>query len=523
MIRFILIAFIGSLLLASPLTQGADESPTAILRRQGEEKGRAKDYEAALTLFQKARDLAPDESANYTRIATTAIMLGRRQLGLDALDKACQLDPKLKEVQTVIALRQALEALPAPVAIAAAAPTRDANLRLTLLTIQSIFDDISSAREAHDATRADELARQAREKIAPVLIDPEMADVDLWVYAGRIALATGDDNLAAFAMEAIVRLDPAALDNADRAKIVALLNRRPIAEKVKSIPTERADLLANRKKAHDGDKAASLDLADAYAKGTGIPRNISAARKLGWKGMAIDVTNSLRMDFVRIEPGTFTMGSPESEKERSKDETQHRVKLTHPFMMATTAVTQAQWRAVMQTDPSQFKGDTLPVEQVSWNDAIAFCKKLSETEGRHYRLPTEAEWEYACRAGTTTPFNTGETISTGQANYDGDYVYGDGVKGENRKTTTPVGTFKANAWGLYDMHGNVWQWCSDGYAEYSMQETVDPKGLEGAASRVLRGGSWSNYPRNCRSASRNGHASDYRYGNVGFRLCLDFE
>ena len=219
--------------------------------------------------------------------------------------------------------------------IVSPAPARDANLRLTLLTIQSIFDDITSAREAHDATRADELARQAREKIAPVLIDPEMPDVDLWVYAGRIALATGDDNLAAFAMEAIVRLDPAALDNADRAKIVALLNRRPIAEKVKSIPTERTDLMANRKKANAGDKAAALDLAEGYAKGVGIPRNISAARKLGWKGMAIDVTNSLRMDFVRIEPGTFTMGSPESEKERGNGETQHRVKLTHPFMMAT--------------------------------------------------------------------------------------------------------------------------------------------------------------------------------------------
>ena len=129
MIRFILIAFIGSSLLASPLTQGADESPTAILRRQGEEKGRAKDYEAALTLFQKARDLAPDESANYTRIATTAIMLGRRQLGLEALDKACQLDPKLKEVQTVITLRQALEALPAPVGIVTADPVLPARVQ----------------------------------------------------------------------------------------------------------------------------------------------------------------------------------------------------------------------------------------------------------------------------------------------------------------------------------------------------------------------------------------------------------
>ena len=153
-------------------------------------------------------------------------------------------------------------------------------------------------------------------------------------------------------------------------------------------------------------------------------------------------TNSIGMDFVRIEPGKFVMGSPLSEASRVDNEVQHTVTLTRPFFMQTTAVTQAQWIAVMETNPSHFKGDTLPVEQVLWGDAVAFCKKLSQMEHKPegtYRLPTEAEWEYACRTGTTTPFYTGETISTLQANFNGEVVYGTGVKGVFRDKTTPVG------------------------------------------------------------------------------------
>ena len=239
-------------------------------------------------------------------------------------------------------------------------------------------------------------------------------------------------------------------------------------------------------------------------------------------------TNSIGMELVYIPPGTFVMGSPAEEQGRgrsgSSDETQHRVRLTKGFFMGVTEVTQAQWKAVMGTDPSRFKGDNLPVERVSWHVAVAFCRKLSASEGKQYRLPTEAEWEYACRAGTTTAFNTGPTISTDQANYDGNHTYAGGRRDVYRKKTMPVGSFKANAWGLYDMHGNVYEWCSDRHGEYPRGEAVDPTGPAKGKLRVLRGGSWYYAPWFCRSASRRrvlARQSVVWYYGVGFRLVLD--
>ena len=235
------------------------------------------------------------------------------------------------------------------------------------------------------------------------------------------------------------------------------------------------------------------------------------------------ITNSIGMKFASIPLGEFQMGSPDGEAERRNNETQHKVTLTRGFLIGATTITQAQWKTVMGTDPSHFKGDALPVESVTWNDAVDFCKKLGAMEGKTYRLPTEAEWEYACRAGSTTPFNTGQTISTRQANYNGDFVYGNGEKGEYRATTTPVGTFPANAWKLHDMHGNVWQWCSDVHADYPQGDATDPTGPKQNANapRVLRGGSWYNDPGYCRSAIRIWHAPGIRNGYIGFRVVLD--
>jgi formylglycine-generating enzyme required for sulfatase activity len=238
------------------------------------------------------------------------------------------------------------------------------------------------------------------------------------------------------------------------------------------------------------------------------------------------MTNSVGMKLVLIPAGEFLMGSPETEKKRSADEgPQHKVRITKSFYMGTTEVTQAQWRAVMGQavkgmNFSYFRGDNLPVENKSWNDCQEFIKKLSANEGMTYRLPTEAEWEYACRAGTTTPFNTGETISTDQANYDGNNIYGNGVKGAFRQKTTPVGGFKPNAWGLYDMHGNVWEWCEDWYdsSYYRNSLAADPTGPARGASRVLRGGSWKFYPKNCRSSSRNWYYPDSSINYIGFRV-----
>jgi len=245
----------------------------------------------------------------------------------------------------------------------------------------------------------------------------------------------------------------------------------------------------------DPDQADSSSLPN-----TGLPASSPQSAKL--------FTNSIGMDFVFIEAGEFTMGSPPDEEGREKDERQRGVKLAKGFHLAVHEVTQVQWLAVMGSNPSHFKGNDLPVEQVSWDDAVAFCTKLSELEGKKCRLPTEAEWEYACRAGTTTPFSTGRTISADQANYDGSFTYGKGLKGANRKTTTAAGSFPPNRWGLYDMHGNVWEWCQDKY-------------VGGQAYRVLRGGSWYDPPQYCRSAARTRFAPVYRFALIGFRVAMD--
>jgi formylglycine-generating enzyme required for sulfatase activity len=221
-----------------------------------------------------------------------------------------------------------------------------------------------------------------------------------------------------------------------------------------------------------------------------------------------------------VPPGTFLMGSPPDEEGRMFDETQHRVTLSRGFWLGVYPVTQAQWRAVLGDYPSHFKGDDRPAEQVSWEDCQKFCKQLSAADGRQFRMPTEAQWEYACRAGTQTPFHFGPTISTDQANYYGPYVYGGGATGVHRQETTPVGRFAANAWGLYEMHGNVWEWCQDGYGPYPQRDIEDPQEIECVDRRVIRGGAWPTPPRYCRAAHRHWAESVLRDYTVGIRVCL---
>jgi formylglycine-generating enzyme required for sulfatase activity len=231
-------------------------------------------------------------------------------------------------------------------------------------------------------------------------------------------------------------------------------------------------------------------------------------------------TNSIGMKFVLIHDGTFMMGSPSSEPERDSDERRYKITLTKGFYMGVTEVTQKQWRSIMGHNPSRFKGHNRPVEKVSWNDAKEFIRKLNQKEGTNkYRLPTEAEWEYACRAGTTTPFYTGNCISTDQANYDGNYPMPGCSKGRYRKETVRVGSFSPNAWGLYDMHGNVYEWCEDRYDKsYPNRHVTDPKGPSSGSDRVLRGGSWLNHAWLIRSALRLRHNPDYGLNHNGFRV-----
>jgi uncharacterized protein (TIGR02996 family) len=234
----------------------------------------------------------------------------------------------------------------------------------------------------------------------------------------------------------------------------------------------------------------------------------------------LTLAKGVDMTFAWIPPSTFLMGSSPEESDRGEDETLHEVTLRQGFYLGIYPVTQAQWRAVMGNNPSVFNGKNRPVEKVSWDDCQAFCTKLSQREGKRYGLPSEAEWEYACRAGTTTPFHFGETLSTEQANYNGNYPYKGGEKGIDRKQTTDVGIFPPNAWGLFDMHGNVWEWCQDEYRLY--EELITKNTLETAniyeCARVLRGGSWVNGVGLCRAARRFRIAPSYRFNNLGFRV-----
>lgn len=224
-------------------------------------------------------------------------------------------------------------------------------------------------------------------------------------------------------------------------------------------------------------------------------------------------TNDLGMTFVRIPAGEFLMGSPDSDGQAYDDEKpQHRVTISQPFCMGIHPVTQEQWQAVMGHNPSHFQGNpTRPVESVSWNRVQTYLNKLSESDGRPYTIATEAQWEYACRAGSTGRFCFGDDLSKL-----GDYAWYD----ENRdKTTQPVGQKQPNHWGLYDMHGNVGEWCLDGKRAYTANAATDPVGPLAGANRVFRGGDWFSVVQYVRAASRFAYTPDGRYRSLGFR-CL---
>ena len=251
-------------------------------------------------------------------------------------------------------------------------------------------------------------------------------------------------------------------------------------------------------------------------------------------------------DFVLIKGGTFKMGSPESENWRGNDETQHEVTVGD-FYISRYEVTQAEYKSLMNSNPSNFNGDNLPVENVSWLDAVKYCNARSEkehltpvykidgnkvtwnTEADGYRLPTEAEWEYACRAGTTTPFNTENSISANEANYYGHYPYEieENYFSQSNLTTKPgiyrgetlkIGSFKPNKFGLYDMHGNVSEWCWDIYAPYDLKSAKNPVGPSEGTRRVNRGGAWNDFAKNMRSAYRAATPQENNSFNLGFRL-----
>jgi formylglycine-generating enzyme required for sulfatase activity len=271
-------------------------------------------------------------------------------------------------------------------------------------------------------------------------------------------------------------------------------------------------------------KTFQFETAQINKNGTGIKRITKNAEYF-----TQDLGNGVFLEMVHIPGGTFLMGSPESDESPiSSESPQHQVTVPS-FFMGKYPVTQKQWRLVaalpkvkidLESDPSRFKGDNLPVERVLWNHTQEFCARLSLKTNKTYRLPSEAEWEYACRGGTTTPFYFGETISTELANYHGNYTYGGGAKGEYRGKTTEVGKFPATPCGLYDMCGNVWEWCEDEWHENYINAPTDGSAWSDGSNSyaTLRGGSWFNYPQDCRSASRGHYFRDNHSNPFGFRV-----
>jgi len=268
--------------------------------------------------------------------------------------------------------------------------------------------------------------------------------------------------------------------------------------------------------------AAGIGLLLAVAVGVWL-WDANRVKPLGTK--RVDLGNGVTMDFVWIPPGEFMMGSPTNEVERSDNETQHRVTITKGFWMGKFEVTQKQYTAVMGMNPSKYDlGGSYPVDTVSWDDAVAFCVKVKERTGLALRLPTEAEWEYACRAGTITAYSTGDAeADLARAGcFDGNSERGFKIWKWDRRRNEPraVGRFEPNAWGVYDMHGNVWEWCADWYGDYPTATVADSWGPGEGEYRVLRGGSWIDDAQDCRSASRlsNNPTSCYHYS--GFRCVL---
>jgi uncharacterized protein (TIGR02996 family) len=259
------------------------------------------------------------------------------------------------------------------------------------------------------------------------------------------------------------------------------------------------------------------------------PPVVSGTRKLPGR-----VLNSIGMDLVLIPAGSFLMGTPETEKGRSDEELLHEVTLSKPFYFGIFAVTQRQYEAVMGVNPSRFNreangGPDHPVDRVGWSKAGEFCRRLSDLpeeakHGRNYRLPTEAEWEHACRAGdcSNPAFHFGDTASSRLANFDGSHLSGGADAGPYLERTARVGSYPPNAWGLYDMHGNVWNWCSDWYGAdyYRTGPAVDPPGPDHGEFRILRGGAWYFDGRVCRTGYRCSHTTEDGNERMGFRVVM---
>ena len=365
-----------------------------------------------------------------------------------------------------------------------------------------------------------------------------LKDVQPLKYQASLAENRGDLDLAEQLWIRVLGASRGDLDAIEAIKRIA--RRQSQSSSIPTAPEPVRQSEGNRSSTpkpsqETGLKVFNFEIVGVNAKGEQIKKESKQSQYFSQ-----DLGNDITLEMVAIPGGTFTMGTEDEEIERlvkkfdwqyfSREKPQHQVTLPS-FYMGKYPITQAQWQAIaatakididLETNPSNFTGNELPVERVTWYQATEFCKRLSRETKQEYRLPSEAEWEYACRAGTTTPFYFGETITGKLANYDASNTYADEPKGEYRKETTPVGQFPPNAFGLYDMHGNVWEWCAD-----TWHDNYDGAPRDGSVwtkngndnRSPLRGGSWFNAPNPCRSASRSYDSRrDFIYDLNGFRV-----
>lgn len=281
-----------------------------------------------------------------------------------------------------------------------------------------------------------------------------------------------------------------------------------VVEESPSKPTRGGDRPEAKR---DGDRPVAAAEAD--------PTKMTPGKQAGERKVL--TLNGVEFAFRWCPAGEFSMGSPASEYERENDEVQHTVTFPVGFWILETEVTQAQWKAIFPENPSRFKDDNRPVECVTWGDCVEFCEKLSKEWGIRVQLPTEARWEYACRAGSLTPFSFGSALNGDKAVCDGEEPYGMVNPGRKTNGTMHVKTKQPNAWGLYDMHGNVAEWCRDWYSRrLGTEAATDPVGPAGGRERVIRGGGWDSDPDDCRSAAREEDEPNERDDEVGFRFII---
>jgi formylglycine-generating enzyme required for sulfatase activity len=521
----------------------------------GDERLAASDYGAAADLFAEAVELYEAQVAEATRffrdepLRVAATVRGMRE-GLDALeqelyDRLAVATARLESCEAGAGGSQTEEEREA-IADCRRNAENEVQLmeQLIELTRENVLSGPPRQAIADGLDRADSLLNEGRYRaaltayaevkagLAELLAWPERAEEalrreravsqEIGRFRSALAAAGRDESEVEAELDGlVVQIDHArdVLAGGEAEEAMALFET--VGLTTADLRAATVERLFQQAQAHEaeGHPSAAVSTIDellafnpGHAEGEALRERILSRR----------LTNVVGMELVFIPPGDFRMGSPASEPGRDDDERMRDVEIAPGFYMSSTEVTQAQWLAVMGEHPSRWEGDALPVEGVSWADAVAFCEELSRVDGRSYRLPTEAEWEYACRAGTTTPFSFGRFISPDQANYDGRYGYANGPKGEFRGQTVAVGSFPPNPWGLHDMHGNVWEWCLDVYKGEPI-DTVSAAGEEPSRRHALRGGSWRHRPMHCRCANRVWAPADSRLDTVGFRVVLESE